>query len=468
MIAKIAKRGTSFKGNGDYLFNDKRLDGETERRTKERIEWAHTRNLATDNPEFAVKIMAYTAIDKDRLKEQAGIKNTGRKSKGDVYHYSLAWHPDEQGKFDKTQMLDAVDQSLKALGAQDYQAVIVAHNDEAHPHVHIVLNLVNPENGKNLNLSNDRKKLDKWAYEYRKSRGEEQTYCPKRTKKMEAIEARKRGESVPYVQGDKNIPRNQFNDLADVRTPTNKNDIKIFLEAQRKKDQILIKDGALMNSRHSHEWDALKDNYKLKKDFIGEQYKKDKAALKDEIYQQNKPLFAEVYRQQWQEKKTFERREKNLAGKLGNVFRVLKSKDMKPSFNVLSEKGRKEYLINQKHGLEISKLKREQGAQTRKAVLDLNDARQAKMSAGRSVFSIEREALIKKQTLDKTQLQKQWKVRNERRKEALQAVKKKEVLRAKEKQNAVHEEELAPLKKEFKRKAEPKRKRKARPRGRSR
>ena len=303
MIASVAKRGTSFKGAGAYYLHDKKLKGETKRNTSERVEWTDTRNLMSDKSELAIKIMAYTAMDKDRLKEQAGIKNTGRKSKGDVYAYSIAWHPDEQGKFDKTQMLDAVDQSLKAIGAQDHQAVIVAHRDEDHPHVHVILNIVNPENGKNLNLSNDRKKLDQWAYEYRKSRGEEQTYCPKRTKKMEAIEAKKQGENVDYVRGDKNIPRNQFNDLADVKTSANKNDLKAFQEAQRKKDQALIKKSGLMNSRHSHQWDALKSDYRLKKDFISQQYKKDKEALKREIFTQNKPLFSETYRQQWQEKK---------------------------------------------------------------------------------------------------------------------------------------------------------------------
>ena len=192
MIAQIAARGTSFKGAGLYYLHDKKAS------TSERVAWTQTRNIQSDNPDMALRVMAATAMDKDRLKAQAGIKTTGRKSKGEVYSYSLAWHPDEQGKFDKSQMLEAADQSLKALGAQEHQAVIVAHQDEPHPHIHIIVNMVNPENGKNLVVSNDRKKLHKWSNDWRKERGEEHKYTPNKAKKFEAIEAKKRGENVEY------------------------------------------------------------------------------------------------------------------------------------------------------------------------------------------------------------------------------------------------------------------------------
>ncbi len=65
--------------------------------------------------------------------------HTGQKSKGAVLHYSIAWHPDEADKIDRAEMLRAADASLKAIGAHDRQAVIVAHNDEPHPHVHVIV-----------------------------------------------------------------------------------------------------------------------------------------------------------------------------------------------------------------------------------------------------------------------------------------------------------------------------------------
>jgi len=82
--------------------------------------------------------MAATSMDQDRLKRAAEIRTSGRKSKGAVYHYSIAWSPEEAGKIDKAEMLKAVDQSLEALGAEDRQTMIVCHNDEDHPHAHVV------------------------------------------------------------------------------------------------------------------------------------------------------------------------------------------------------------------------------------------------------------------------------------------------------------------------------------------
>ena len=225
MVPKVAARGTSFKGAAAYYLHDKRQEGEHTRNTSDRVAWTQTRNLMSDDPGFAMRLMAATAMDKDRLKKAAGVRNTGNKSKGDVYAYSLSWHPDEQGKFDKAQMLEAVDQSIKALGAQDHQAVIVAHNDESHPHVHVIVNLVHPETGKNLGLSHDRKKLDKWAYAYRRSRGEERMYCPGRSAKHEAIEAKKRGAEVDFVRGDKSQTRWFSGHFNEAKWAVNENDL---------------------------------------------------------------------------------------------------------------------------------------------------------------------------------------------------------------------------------------------------
>ena len=148
MVPNVAKAGTSFKGAFAYYLHDKRQEGESVRDTSERVGWTETRNLATRDPELAARIMAATAIDQERLKREAGIKNTGRKSANSVYAYSLAWHPDEAGKIGKAEMLRAADESLQAIGAAGRQAVIVAHTDEPHPHVHVIVNRVSMEDGR--------------------------------------------------------------------------------------------------------------------------------------------------------------------------------------------------------------------------------------------------------------------------------------------------------------------------------
>lgn len=123
--------------------------------------------------------MAATALDADRLKREAGIRNTGRKSDQSVYAYTLAWHPDEAKSLSRAEMVRAADETLRVLGADDRQAILVCHTDRPHPHVHIIVNRVSPQDGRMLGTSNDRLKLSQWALSYRQMRGQEQ-YCPQR------------------------------------------------------------------------------------------------------------------------------------------------------------------------------------------------------------------------------------------------------------------------------------------------
>ena len=119
MVPNITKTGTSFRGAMLYYLHDKREEGESVRLTGERVAWTSVRNLMADDPESAVAIMRATANDQDRLKAEAGIKNTGRKSDKCVYAYSLAWHPDEKAGLTRAEMERAADESIRAIGAQD-------------------------------------------------------------------------------------------------------------------------------------------------------------------------------------------------------------------------------------------------------------------------------------------------------------------------------------------------------------
>ena len=165
MVPDIAKKGHSFDGAFAYYLHDKGSD------TTERVGWTETRNLMTDAPQVAKRIMIATALQSDELKAQAGIKATGRTSNAHVYAYSLAWHPDEADGLTKDEMLKAVDQSLKELKADHLQAVIVCHTDQKHPHVHVVLNRVDQNDGRMHPFKNDRLQLSKWANDYERERG---------------------------------------------------------------------------------------------------------------------------------------------------------------------------------------------------------------------------------------------------------------------------------------------------------
>ena len=68
-------------------------------------------------------------------------------------------------------MSRAVDESLKALGMEDRQAFVVAHNDTRHRHLHVVVNRVSAEDGRAANRSNDRLRLSRWAERWEREHG---------------------------------------------------------------------------------------------------------------------------------------------------------------------------------------------------------------------------------------------------------------------------------------------------------
>ncbi len=81
--------------------------------------------------------MAATADAAPELKRLAGRSARGRKLEKPVCHYSLSWAKDEVQN--RQEMSRAAAESLKALGLEKHQALIVAHRD-GHPHVHVIVN----------------------------------------------------------------------------------------------------------------------------------------------------------------------------------------------------------------------------------------------------------------------------------------------------------------------------------------
>ena len=145
MVVKMSSPGRSFGGVADYCLHDPRMPGEAHHpESAERVEWTETRNLATSEGERAGRIMAATAEASPELKRLAGGAATGRKLEKPVCHYSLSWAKDE--KPDRQERRRAAAESLKALGMERHQALIVSHRD-GQPHVHVIANRVDPESG---------------------------------------------------------------------------------------------------------------------------------------------------------------------------------------------------------------------------------------------------------------------------------------------------------------------------------
>ncbi len=187
MVPREAGRGRSFKGAGQYYLRDKGA------LTSERVAFTHTENVPTQDPEKALKWMAWTAIHAEELKREAGSDLRGRSCTKPVFTFSLSWHPEQDPK--KWEMIGAGRRALIALGLQDHETVMVAHNDCDHPHLHLIVNVVDPETGKANRVPFSKKKLSKWAEEYELAHGK--VYCDKR---VENNQKRDQGEKAKYEE----------------------------------------------------------------------------------------------------------------------------------------------------------------------------------------------------------------------------------------------------------------------------
>lgn len=98
----------------------------------DRVDWTASRNLCTDDPEVAGRIMEATACQSLRVQKP-------------VYHISVAFDPTDT--VDQERMELVADRVLDALGLQEHQALFVAHRDREHAHLHMVVNRVHPETG---------------------------------------------------------------------------------------------------------------------------------------------------------------------------------------------------------------------------------------------------------------------------------------------------------------------------------
>lgn len=113
---------------------------------EERVAWATTRNLPTEDLDLSELMMESTASMNHRLKAPG-------------YHFSISFDPGDRPT--RAQMEMVADRAIAALGLDEHQAVIVAHKDREHAHFHVLVNRVHPETLKGWDRWQDRVKLQK-------------------------------------------------------------------------------------------------------------------------------------------------------------------------------------------------------------------------------------------------------------------------------------------------------------------
>ncbi|MEQ8829833.1 MAG: relaxase/mobilization nuclease domain-containing protein [Alphaproteobacteria bacterium] len=133
----------SFRGSARYLA------GLTKGVTPDRVEWVFGHNLQTVDPETAAAIMGAVAAQSTRCQNPA-------------YHFVLAFDPKDAKarRVNPEIMQEIARETIEKMGLQEYQALVYAHRDTDHPHIHFLVNRVHPQTGRAYSRHNDFARLE--------------------------------------------------------------------------------------------------------------------------------------------------------------------------------------------------------------------------------------------------------------------------------------------------------------------
>ena len=139
MIATTSS-GRRFAALARYL-----LHGRSGEET-ERVAWTAGRNLGTDDPDVAAIVMQVTADRNVRVGSPA-------------YHLTINFDPADPVTPERMQTV--ANRVLADLGLGEHQALLVAHRDREHPHVHLMVNRVHPVTGRAWDRWQDQPKIQR-------------------------------------------------------------------------------------------------------------------------------------------------------------------------------------------------------------------------------------------------------------------------------------------------------------------
>ena len=316
-----------------------------------------------------------------------------------MYAYALAWHPDEAEALTKAEMLSAVESSLQELQAEHLQAIVVCHTDQKHPHVHVVLNRVDPADGRMHPFKNDRLQLSDWANNYERERGEILT--PVREEKRQERERNKDQKSrQDYAQQKRKEA------------------------SERPKDDLspaaMLKDlSAAQKESHRQEWSELSATNKAKRNAIYDDYRKrikDAAALhKHEC----KPFWRDHFKNERERKKAYDNRETSILGIVQNAMSATayqhitgeldgKGKLSATFSNVLSSQKRRT-VFEKRLELDRKTLHRELKSILDEDIKSIQSQRTAALKDQRASFDQSRSELIERQDAEWAKVREAWK-----------------------------------------------------------
>ncbi|MEL6826632.1 MAG: relaxase/mobilization nuclease domain-containing protein [Pseudomonadota bacterium] len=429
MIPRVPKSatGTSFKGLiAQYLLHDKdTMD------TADRVLWTETRNLASDDPDVAWRLMAATHMDAKRLQAEHCTANGkdfhkgGQSFKNGLFHYSLAWSGEQEGNPGRDEMMRAANQSLRALGADHLQAMIIAHDAETNPHVHIVVGRTNPDTGYCEAIDgNAWSKLSEFALKYEVDRG--QVLCQAR---FDNAKARERGQFYEQHQPDSRKQWAAKKHAAETIKAA-PGEAKTVSDRERAQDRFLGAATREMRARHREEWASLTAKHALNKAEINRTADADKRTARRAVQDQWKSKLADFDKQRIQEQTDFAQKENTLRGTIGNVAGALKNvwntRDtagkgtVSRAFGVMGNSGaRMKALLDAQKKAE-AKLLRDQKKAIKVAQGRVEDRRKQAIHTAYQNLVTGRSSLTMAQAMDKAANKAAWRKRDFDRDEAWQ------------------------------------------------
>jgi hypothetical protein len=273
VIVKIYRSGTSFSGLAKYLGQDPKAE------TKERVAWTYTLNCAHDDVGSAVDSMLWTYRQADLLKEEAGIPAGGRDVEKPVKHLSLNWHPSEQPT--REEMISAVESYLVHMGWSEHEAVLFAHDDKAHKHVHVMLNRIDPGDGTAMDDGYDKRRSQEWALAYEREHG---IFCEQRL--------------VPEEQRTPSPTRTTWEALREYEKSDDATE-----NALRNYDHAYLDRAENHRIIEGEEWNILKTSQREAREAFFVEGKQEYAEIRDEAYREVRDIFREEWTKFYEDKR---------------------------------------------------------------------------------------------------------------------------------------------------------------------
>lgn len=372
MIIAEATRGSYFKGIASYLTKP--------REDQHRALWTATQNVGTENIDMAARIMAATAMNAERMKAENGGDGRGRKAtKGPVYHTIMSWdesrHPDAQHQEETARAL------LAKLGLDRAQAVMVGHNDNGKTHLHIVVNLVDPETGKRIDIGNDHNKMSSFRKQYARENGIDLDQLMPNQSRNEALREEAKAEKQRRAQQPEQEAPSPIEDYRRGRRRLSRdewNAMKAELFERQKAEREAVK------AEQGGDWAAAKQVLADRREQEKARFKAAYEDAREQLKAEMKPHWDQFYARQKAEREAVKVQQKNDWHEAKRVIADRKARN-KDRFSAALAHARAE--LKEERKPEWRDLLKRQDEEKRRAAKQIEEARKAVARAKPGIFA---------------------------------------------------------------------------------